>query len=348
MRKLIRNLIKKMLDRIPLRFYQRLMKRDVVGFVYHSVSDRAMPHVRHLYTPVSEQRFENALLYLNESFTPITYGQLHAYVMEGLPLPPRAVYLSFDDGFVECYSVVRPLLLKYKIPCTFFVTGDWIDNGKLFYRNKVSLCIEKLNGVTVEEAMGLYDRLNNRLGTHVETMQDFKQWVLPLVQADEPIIDRVCEAFEVDIGAFLRERQPYLTRSQISQMSKEGFTIGAHTCSHVKLAQVDVETMESEIVESSRLVQEITGEKIIPFAFPNSATGIEREDLIALRKRHDFLGLFFDTKGVAKDLKFMINRVWAERRGFDPIGQETNLPVLLHIAYIEQAFENIMGILRRS
>ena len=36
-------------------------------------------------------------------------AQVKAHRLHGARLPKRALHLSFDDGFAECYSVARPL-----------------------------------------------------------------------------------------------------------------------------------------------------------------------------------------------------------------------------------------------
>ncbi len=346
MKKLIKQLLRLLIRIVPLPVYQMLVKRNPVGFFYHAVSDVPMPHVEHLYRPLPTVRFESALLYLHARYNFVSYPELHAHVYEGAPLPPKAVHLSFDDGFVECYRVVRPLLKKYAIPCTFFVATDWIDNQKLFYRNKVSLCIEAMTRLEPGALMATLTRLNTELELSLEDRAAFERWILALVQADEPQIDQVCEILGVDTAAFLANHHPFLTQEQIREMAAEGFTIGSHTRSHPKLVQVSPEEMEAEIVESSRIIQTITGQEIVPFSFPNSATGLDRDLLADIRVRHDFLGLFFDTKDLHQDADFMFNRIWGERRGFVGKGAQTNIPALLRLAYQEEAYENLINLLR--
>ncbi len=147
MKNIAKSFLRSVSKLIPLWMYRRLFPRDLTAFFYHAVSDEAMPHVKHLYPPAAVERFENALIYLRRHFNPVSYAEVHAHVVNGASLPARAVHLSFDDGFGECYTVARPLLLKYEMPCTFFVATDWIDNQAMFYRNKVSVCIEALRGL---------------------------------------------------------------------------------------------------------------------------------------------------------------------------------------------------------
>lgn len=319
---------------IPMGLYPRLIRRDVTDFFWHAVSDDPMPHVRHLYPVVPVADFEAALLYLKENYTFINYEQLHEYIFGGAPLPPRAVHLSFDDGYAECFSNVRPLLLKHEIPCTFFLTTGLIDNPTLFYRNKQSLCVERL----VEPGFNLQSSILRDLPSTPpsSTLPEFIAWIKNLRLPDEALIDETCERLEVDWRAFLVERQPYLTTTQIRQMHAEGFTMGAHTITHRKLIDLPIEEAETEIAESCRIVGEITGQQIIPFSFPHSAWGLDRRHLARIRDRHPEIGLLFDTKGLRRDADFIHNRVWAERRGAKDLNEH------LQIAYQDAWIDEIM------
>ncbi|MCH7662902.1 MAG: polysaccharide deacetylase family protein, partial [Chloroflexi bacterium] len=311
--KLMKNIAKMFLRSvfklIPLWMYRRLFPRELTAFFYHAVSDEAMPHVKHLYPQMPVERFENALIYLRRHFNPVSYTEAHAHVVNGASLPARAVHLSFDDGYGECYTVVRPLLLKYEIQCTFFVATDWIDNQAMFYRNKVSVCIESLRGLEKDAKTMLLNSLTNVLDRTLRSAGDFEDWMRSLAHADQAVIDMTCRMLGIDIPAYLEEHTLYLTAEQIQQMAADGFTIGSHTRSHPKLGQVSAGEMEAEIVESARVVQTMTGAEMIPFSFPNSAFGIERAVLADIRRRNPMLGLFFATRGLQKDEDFIVDRI---------------------------------------
>lgn len=44
-------------------------------------------------------------------------------------LPPRAVLLSFDDGYESAYSKVFPLLKQYQFPAMVALVGSWIEGS---------------------------------------------------------------------------------------------------------------------------------------------------------------------------------------------------------------------------
>ena len=299
-------------DHIPASLYPRLVRREWIAVFYHAVSDEPMPHVRNLYPIVPVSAFEDALRYLKTHYTPVTYAQMHAHIFEGAPLPPRAVHLSFDDGYTECFSVVRPLLKKHDFPATFFLVTGLLDNRQLFYRNKQSLCLERLTAPDFDPAT--LRALPASLDAPRAALDDFIAWFAALRLPDETLIDAVCDALGVDWRAFLAAQQPYLTTEQVRQMHAEGFTLGAHTITHRKLMDLPPDEVETEIAVSCRIVGEITGEAVVPFSFPHSAWGLERAHLAEIRSRHPQIGLMFDTKNLRRDAPFIANRIWGERR----------------------------------
>lgn len=320
---------------IPLAFFPYIVPRDVIGVFYHAVSDEPMPHVKHLYPPISVAAFEDSLLYLKKHYTLVDTNQIFAHYMQSKPLPRNAAFVSFDDGFVECFSVVRPLLLKHKIPCTFFLPTDFIDNKNLLFLSKASLAIDLLVNCSQSQARELLAKVKDLTGISMDTPDAFTKWILFLKKIDdETLVDQVCEIFGVKIQKFLDEKNPFLSRTQIKQMVNEGFVFGAHTKSHIKLNQLSVEDMEQEIVGSARIVKEITGQVQVSFSFPFSAKDIDREILKGVHDKHpDLFGLFYNTAGLVQDAEFIINRIWTEGKGFEPTNGKTNLPKLIRQSY---------------
>ena len=333
-----RRLAKGIRRSMPLSLYPYLIRRDVIGFFYHSVSNDRLPHIQHLYPPEPVARFESALRYIKKNYRPVSDAKLFAHRIDGKPLSPKAFHLSFDDGFAECYTVARPLLQENGIPCTFFVTSVWVDNQSMFYRNKVSLCIEATRQLPHDAVKMVITSINNAVDTKLSDVDDFEGWVKSLEAKDEPVIDMVAKMLGIDMKDYLQTHKPYMTREQIKELHNAGFTIGAHTRSHTKLSLLAPDQVEDEIVASARFVQEITGTETVPFSFPYSASGIERGLLADIRRRNPFLGLFYDTMDLRRDEPFIVNRIWAEKSAYRQAGKETNLPPLLHAAYRAEAY----------
>ena len=47
--------------------------------------------------------------------------ELHDFVTEGKALPSKPVCITFDDGYEDSYTVVYPIMKKYRFPWTLFL-----------------------------------------------------------------------------------------------------------------------------------------------------------------------------------------------------------------------------------
>ena len=224
------------------------------------------------------------------------------------------------------------MLAKHRVPCIFFLITECIDNRRMMYRHKVSLCISRILELPLSALISKKASLASIFVSAAETKQDLIEGALSFKEKDNAKIDRLCEALEVDWRSYLETRKPYMTQGQIEELLRAGFKIGAHTRRHAFLADLTAEEMETEIIGSCNEIREITGDENVPFAFPFSGAGVGRSFLQYLRQKHPVLGPTFDTAGVAIDAPFVFNRITADvplRNG----ASGTNIPDLLHGAY---------------
>jgi peptidoglycan/xylan/chitin deacetylase (PgdA/CDA1 family) len=74
------------------------------------------------------QVFEDHLRWLAKTgYRTAGFDALHAHVRGEAPLPERSVVLTFDDGYVDNWTYVVPLLEKYKMTGTVLVTPEFVD-----------------------------------------------------------------------------------------------------------------------------------------------------------------------------------------------------------------------------
>ncbi len=327
MKTLARKVVKKIAESIPLSAYQFLVRREVIGLYYHVVSDEPLYHIKHTCSYKSSEMFEADLIYLKQTYNLISYEQFIEHYSLKTKIIPNSIILTFDDGFSECISIVRPLLLKHEVPCIFFITTDFVDNRTMFYKNKVSLCIERIRSF---ENLDVFSKINSTFEQCVESPESFVQWIKSLNSSDEDIIDEICNILGIDIEQYLITYKPYLTSNEIKLLVSDGFTIGAHSKKHLNLNLLSNEDMEEEIVDSCKIIMDLTQSDHIPFAFPFSSDGIDRHFLESLISKYKFIGLLFDTKGLRKDKDFIINRILADTPG---VGSKLNMPQVLRGAY---------------
>jgi len=335
-----KNKIKKIAEHIPLSFYMKIIHRDVVGLSYHVVSYETLPHIKHLYAFKTPKMFENDLIYLKNKFNLISYEKLEKFYNGSEKLKPKSLLLSFDDGFEECYSFIRPLLMKYNIPCIFFITTGFIDNQDMSSDLKASLCLEQIVSKGNSTLNKFIDSFNAKFNNEFSTMDEIKNWVQSIKVTQPNLIDKLCDILEIDEGAFLASHQPYLSTKKIKQLGIDGFTIGAHSLKHTNFNLLSKHEITENIIQSCQIIQSLTEQAHIPFAFPYSSEGMTGKFLDNVRAINDYIGLFFGGDGVQKNNWPIINRIC----GDSPIGIEkrsSNLVRLITQAYIEELSRNI-------
>jgi peptidoglycan/xylan/chitin deacetylase (PgdA/CDA1 family) len=331
---------------IPYSLLKIINKRSLIGVFYHAISNDPMPHVDAIYPSLSSEQFEYDMNFLNSKYNFVSYNQINDGFEGKKSLPKNAIHLSFDDGFIECYTVVLPILEKLNIPCTFFITTDWIDNTKMFYRNKISILWIMFLSRNEDDKRIIIQKLENFQKQKFATEQSLRNLFFSLKENQTNEIEEIAKIIGFDESKYLEEKPLYLSTSQLKDMIARGFTIGAHTLSHPKLKNVDVSRMRKEISQSCTIIQEITGDDSVPFAFPNSATNIDRGELKSIYESHRQIGLLFNTKGILRDESFILNRIWAEKK-LPNVKTKRRIPVLFKLAYIESTVENIRSLFRK-
>ena len=186
-------------------------------------------------------------------------------------LPPRAVCLTFDDGYADNYELVLPILKKKGIPATFFISVGFLDGGRM-WNDTVIESVRRARDENLDLrgiGLGSYRlvTLQDRAVAVKEIIGRFKY--LPLDERTR-YVETLAEVVGEDLPTDLM-----MSSEQIRRLHAEGMDIGAHTVNHPILSRLPPGQAEKEIFESRDLLREITGGKITSFAYPNGQPGID-------------------------------------------------------------------------
>ena len=79
---------------------------------------------------VSPASFEAQMAWLvRNDYRVVRLADLGAFLAGEQPLPPRAVIITFDDGYESVHRHAFPVLKKYGLPATAFVYTDFLGGG---------------------------------------------------------------------------------------------------------------------------------------------------------------------------------------------------------------------------
>lgn len=95
---------------------------------YHDIAkyidDKKTPHViapEVLEAHILELRKRGYVFLSMQDYVAISRGQKSK--------PPKAVVMTFDDGYASFYETVYPILRKHRVPAMMAIIGSWMDGG---------------------------------------------------------------------------------------------------------------------------------------------------------------------------------------------------------------------------
>lgn len=96
--------------------------------MYHMIGD-----MKNNSAVMTEDNLRIQMQYLKDhGYHPVTMHELYDYVTKGEKLPSKPVCITFDDGYLDSYTIVYPMMKEFGYPWTLFLITD--DVGKSYNR----------------------------------------------------------------------------------------------------------------------------------------------------------------------------------------------------------------------
>jgi peptidoglycan/xylan/chitin deacetylase (PgdA/CDA1 family) len=218
-------------------------------------------------TEIDAAAFDRICSWLRTLFNVLPLDEAVVRLRSGT-LPTRAACITFDDGYADNRTQALPILQRHGLPATFYVATGFLDGGRMW-------------NDTVIEALRRTGRSSLDLrALDIEGIAELDLGALPQRRAAiETILRHIKHrrpderlALAQTIAAMAEVELPndlMLTSEQVREMRAAGMLIGAHTVSHPILAKLSAEEARDEIVGCRLRLQDILGEPIAHFAYPN-------------------------------------------------------------------------------
>lgn len=236
--------------------------------------------------------------------------------LESGRMPPRAVCITFDDGYRSFHDLAMPVLREFGFSATVFVTTGFVDSGSM-WNDRI---LEALRSMRTSQL----DLRDVGLGSYpLDTLEGRRQAVAVLTEKAKYLEPAARQALveRLDGLASLPPREPMLTSEMIRALTTQGVEIGAHTVSHPILTSLPDDDALRELVDSKRQLEEITGRPIRYFAYPNGKHGKDFDGRhVAMARQAGFEAAFTTALGAASrsDDRYALprSRPWDVTRPF--------------------------------
>jgi peptidoglycan/xylan/chitin deacetylase (PgdA/CDA1 family) len=206
----------------------------------------------------STKEFRTQLDYIAGHFTPVTAQEVIAASRGENILPPNAVWLTFDDGYLDHYLTVFPLLHDRGWQGSFFAPARAIMEGKLLDVNKIHLLLavcDDINllvseigrdiGVAFERLWSAHAAADAYDPPEVVFVKKVLQQALPPRDRTRIIDNLFAKYLSSDERAMASEF--YMSPDQIRLMVRSGMFFGSHGYEHSWMNSLTAEDQLREV-----------------------------------------------------------------------------------------------------
>lgn len=263
------------------------------------------------------KNFKEQIHFLKSNFNVVTMEGVIYALETKTSLPEKAILLTFDDGYADCYEYVLPILKDAQMQGSFFISSKSICEHELMDTNKIQfvlangkdeditkklfqqLDIQREKGRNIELTNELFFEkyaIANRLDTK-ETI--FVKRMLQNVLPEQIRKEITSNLFQKYVGAEESEfaKTLYLNFEQIKEMKDVGMHIGIHGYGHYWLGKLPFIEMKEDILKALKAMEGIIDKRAWTMSYP---FGSYNEDMIEFIKSQGCKLAFLSQVGLSE------------------------------------------------
>lgn len=205
---------------------------------------------------------ENTICLLKNLYNIVPLSDLVEHIKGGIL--KNACHLTFDDGDLSFYHNVFPLIKKYKVPVSIYISPR-------IAKEKINYWFQEIQG---------YDPV--KLRSIIKDTIAYKDINLERYPVEALLKQMKFDSILYIIEQYRKQRKiprksfMNMTVEQVTELKRSGLvSLGAHSLNHPILANESDEVSRCEIINSIKDLSELLDERITSFAFPNGKIGLD-------------------------------------------------------------------------
>lgn len=227
---------------------------------------------------IASSAFDVQMAWISRRYAPVTMTQVVRAFTGGPPLPPRAIAVTFDDGFANNFRYAHPILRRHGVPATVFLTTGHIGvRGAQLWTERVKRAIylssaTRLAVVVPGQPDGLpMESPPQRADAARRVLGLLKR--LPPVRRDAHLQEIEEHLGRPPLGPADADRYDFLSWREVREMAADGVEFGSHTVSHPILSTVSDDELRQELQQSKAAIEGQLDRECPAFAYPNGGDG---------------------------------------------------------------------------
>lgn len=182
--------------------------------------------------------------------------------------------ITFDDGYRNNLTVAGPLLNRYGMPATFFVTTGFVDGSSRAWWYDLRAAVRDTRAPDCPLPGG--ERV--RLADDAARVRFLAGWEAHLKAMSAAERFGRMRALAAELGAAAIAPHPeFLAADEVRQLVSLGFEVAPHTDAHVSFGWEPEDALKRDIETSLRKIRDMTGQAALHYSFPYGVPAGERD-----------------------------------------------------------------------
>ena len=214
---------------------------------------------------VSPEFFESFIVDLiAKDYKFISLDRLYE-VLKNQETVKKYIVLTFDDGYKDNYDFAYPILKKYNIPFTIYITTSFPEMTAILWWYVLEDIVINNDKVILSNNEEYLCKTNKQ---KISSFIDIRKIIMHLnPNSFVKDLDLLLANYAIDWKSKCEELA--ISWSQIQELSKDKLvTIAGHTINHYPLNKLTISKAKFEIVEANNLIESKIGKLVNHLAYP--------------------------------------------------------------------------------
>jgi len=246
----------------------KLKPKGVYCFNYHRVGQASESFYDPNVFSCNEENFEKHLQFYKKDFDLITVDELNSLTNSKTRLKSRFALITFDDGYIDNYSLAFPLLKANNVPAVFFIATDFIEKDILPWWDEIAFLVKNSSQNSVQ-----LENWHTPISLKEKSKESNVKDVLQRIKTDTSNtmaknIENLKKSLGLEPDYFTPHKDLFMTWDMLKEMQANGMTIGSQSCSHSIMSHLSIEDQKYEALNSKKILSEKMNSEINSFAYP--------------------------------------------------------------------------------
>ena len=217
--------------------------------------------------------FKREIPFFKRIFQILSMDEVVNHIKLGKGFRRPSIAITFDDGYLDNYTLAYPVLKKHGVPATIYLTTSLVGTPDRIWTDQIGLAF-----LETQKGYFNFSELFGDKTIAIRTKEEKEQAnsrvseTLKLRPDDErrELIQKLFETLEVNesVGRNCGERM-MLNWDEVQEMRKDGVTVGSHSHTHPILSRMPIQKAKDEILNSKKVLEKNVDIEVKHFSFPN-------------------------------------------------------------------------------